>query len=426
MKVIIIGAGWAGCSAANIARKAGAEVELFEKTDLVLGVGNVGGIMRNNGRFTASEELIALGAGDLIRLCDENATHKNVEFPGHKHATFYNVNKIEPVIRHYLEGIGVHIHFYSRVVDGEVKNNTIKALFLQDGTRITGDVFIDTTGSAGPMGNCTRYGHGCAMCVLRCPSFGPRVSISQIAGAADYRGKRANDKPGAVSGSCKLEKESLAPHIRQELKEKGVYVAKIPAEDINTDKLGNKVCKQYALKEYEENIILLDTGHAKLMTSHYPIEKLRKIKGFEGAKYVDPYAASLGNSVRYMAIAPRDNHMKVAGVTNLFAGGEKSGLFIGHTEAMCTGALAAHNAVNHALGKELLELPASLAIGDIIQEANSLSFTAEGRKNRYTFAGSDYFARMKQLGLYETDIAKIKERVEKENLTGVLGERRVK
>ena len=60
-KIIVIGGGWAGCSAALRARKAGADVTLFEKTDMLLGLGNVGGIMRNNGRYTAAEENIALG-----------------------------------------------------------------------------------------------------------------------------------------------------------------------------------------------------------------------------------------------------------------------------------------------------------------------------------------------------------------------------
>jgi len=45
MKVIIIGGGWAGCAAALTAKKAGAEVHIYEKTDLLLGLGNVGGIM---------------------------------------------------------------------------------------------------------------------------------------------------------------------------------------------------------------------------------------------------------------------------------------------------------------------------------------------------------------------------------------------
>ena len=68
MKITIVGGGWAGCAAAISAKKAGADVDLFEKTDLLLGLGNVGGIMRNNGRYTASEELICLGGGDLIGL----------------------------------------------------------------------------------------------------------------------------------------------------------------------------------------------------------------------------------------------------------------------------------------------------------------------------------------------------------------------
>ena len=88
MKIVIIGGGWAGCAAAISAKKAGADVSIYEKTDLLLGLGNVGGIMRNNGRYTASEELIALGGGDLIRITDKIAKHRNVDFPGHRHATF--------------------------------------------------------------------------------------------------------------------------------------------------------------------------------------------------------------------------------------------------------------------------------------------------------------------------------------------------
>ena len=75
MRVVIIGGGWAGTAAAISARKAGAEVCLLEKTDMLLGVGNAGGIMRNNGRFTAAEEMIALGGGELFQLIDRIALH---------------------------------------------------------------------------------------------------------------------------------------------------------------------------------------------------------------------------------------------------------------------------------------------------------------------------------------------------------------
>ncbi len=65
-KVVVIGGGWAGCAAAISASKAGAQVVILEKTDLLIGLGNVGGIMRNNGRYTACEEAMCLGASELF------------------------------------------------------------------------------------------------------------------------------------------------------------------------------------------------------------------------------------------------------------------------------------------------------------------------------------------------------------------------
>jgi len=263
MKIIIVGGGWSGIAAAVSAKKAGAEVHLYEKTDLILGLGNVGGIMRNNGRFTASEELIALGGGDLIKITDRVATHRNINFPGHKNATLYNVNKIEGEVKDFVESLGINLHMESRVSDVEFDGHKIKGIYLSDDSYIEGDIFIETTGTTGPMGNCLRYGNGCSMCILRCPSFGPRISISQRCGVSDLQGERADDILGAMSGSCKLAKESLSDEIRMELEERGVVVLKIPQEDINYDKLSSKVCQQYALKEFAENIILLDTGHAR-------------------------------------------------------------------------------------------------------------------------------------------------------------------
>jgi len=53
--------------------------------------------MRNNGRFTAAEEMIAMGGGDLFELADANSLHRNIEFPGHPHASLYNVATMEPI-----------------------------------------------------------------------------------------------------------------------------------------------------------------------------------------------------------------------------------------------------------------------------------------------------------------------------------------
>ncbi|WP_244835382.1 FAD-dependent oxidoreductase [Clostridium sp. BJN0001] len=423
MKIVVIGGGWSGVAAGLESRKAGADVTIIEKTDLLLGLGNVGGIMRNNGRYTAAEELIELGGGDLIQITDDNARHKNIDFPGHKHASLYDVNKIEGAVRRYLLSKGIKLLLESRVNDVEFSNGKIKGVYLANDEYIPGDVFIETTGTTGPMGNCLRYGNGCSMCILRCPAFGPRISISAKCGVSDIQGEREDDTLGAFSGSCKLAKESLSDEIREKLDKDGVVVLKVPKEDINYKKLDTKVCQQYALKEFAENIVLLDTGHAKLMTTYYPLEKLRKIKGMESAKYVDPYAGSKGNSIRYLSVAPRTDDLKVMGVDNLFCAGEKSGLFVGHTEAICTGTLAGYNAVRLALGIPLLILPTSIAIGDIISYSNQKSKNREGRKNRYTFAGAAYFERMKSLGLYTTDTSEIRSRIKKLNLDNVFNQK---
>ena len=418
-KVVVIGGGWAGCAAAISASKAGADVVILEKTDLLIGLGNVGGIMRNNGRYTACEEAMCLGATELFKLTDENATHKNMNFPGHNHATIYNVLKIEPPVRKLIKDMGIEVRIMSRVVDVDCEGDILKAVILEDGERIEGDSFVDTTGSSGPMGNCTKYGNGCAMCVLRCPSFGGRVSVTGRCGVEDMIGERVNGDFGAFSGSMKLLKESLSEEIQQELNEKGFAVIPLPKELRNEKKLDIKVCQQYALHEFAENIILIDTGHAKLMSPFFNLEKLRSVPGFETACIVDPYSGGKGNSIRYMAVSPRDNYMRAEKMQNLFVGGEKSGFYVGHTEAICTGSLAGHNAVRYIANKDYLQLPSSLLIGDFIRYSNEEMHKKDGAKKRFTFAGSIYFERMKQLGYYTIDKDIIKKRVKDLNLLDI-------
>lgn len=461
-KIIVIGGGWAGVSAAVTAVKTGAQVQLLERTDMLLGCGNVGGIMRNNGRFTAAEENIAMGAGELFEITDRCATHRNVNFPGHDHATFYDVQKTEPAVRHLLREMGVELRFMTRITEVETclegaengesaefsagedftkisketaypqdsqkeRENRITAIKTADGETFTADVYIDCTGTTGPMGNCMEYGNGCSMCILRCPAFGPRVSISEKAGGCDYYGKRADGTPGAFSGSVKLDKATLSENLQKQLSEKGVAEVPLPEELINRKKLDVKVCRQYALSAFAENIILLDTGYAKMMTPYFPLDQLRTVPGFENVRFADPYAGGKGNSVRYMAVTERDEFMKVRGVSNLFCGGEKSGLFIGHTEAISTGALAGHNAGRLAAwigtenteeqkratgSRKLLSLPETTAIGALLR------YTKTGG-GMFTFAGDDFFAYMKEKGLYTVDREEIAERIEKAGLTGV-------
>lgn len=425
-KVVVIGGGWAGCAAAVSAKKAGADVTIVEKTDLLVGLGNVGGIMRNNGRYTACEEAIALGARELFQLTDENASHINMDFPGHEHATIYNVTKIEQPVRKLLKNMGIEIRLISRVVDVDCEGDKLKAVILEDGERIEGDAFVDTTGSTGPMGNCEKYGNGCAMCILRCPSFGGRVSVTARCGVEDMIGRRADGDYGAFSGSMKLLKESLSEEIQNELNEKGCAVIPLPEELRNEKKLDIKVCQQYALPAFAENIVLIDTGHAKLMTPFFNLEKLRLVPGFERALIVDPYSGGKGNSIRYMAVSPRDNYMRAKGMSNLFVGGEKSGFYVGHTEAICTGSLAGHNAARSCVGMYLLQLPSNLLIGDFINYSNIEMHKPDGDKLRFTFAGSTYFNRMKEIGFYTTDVDKITNRVKETGLLGIYDKKIVK
>lgn len=415
-KIIVIGGGWSGCAAALAAAKSGAEVTLLERTDMLLGTGLVGGIFRNNGRYTAAEESIAMGGGDFFMAMDKNCRHREINFPGHRHASLYDVTLMEPLIRKILQEYGVRISFKTRIFDVEKTGHSLAAVKADDGRFFAGEAFVDATGSAGPMGNCLTYGNGCAMCILRCPSFGPRVSVCQKAGVSEIKGRRGDNSIGAMSGSCKLNKDSLSDSLREDLERDGVVVLPVPENVRKKNSLQKKACSQYALREFAENIILLDTGHAKLMTPYFALNDLRCIEGLEQAKYEDPYSGGMGNSMRYMGSAVCDDNMKAEKIDNLFCGGEKSGLIVGHTEAIVTGLLAGNNAVRCVLDMKYLTLPQTIASGDFIHFVHKAMESEAGLKLRYTFSGSVYFDRMRRLGLYSVNNFEIKERVKNAGL----------
>jgi choline dehydrogenase-like flavoprotein len=424
-RIVIVGGGWSGCAAAIAARQVGdEEVVLLERTDSLLGTGLVGGIMRNNGRYTAAEEMIALGGGSLFEACDENARHRDLEFPGHRHATIYDVGRIERAVKDRVLGAGVEVWLQARVTGVERANGSIAAVTLENAQRLAGDVFVDATGSFGPQSFCTEYGNGCVMCVMRCPTFGPRASLTGLAGIGERVGRKADGTVGAMSGACELPKDMIAPEVVRELEAAGMLVLPLPQDAVDEGKLGTKCCQQYASAEYARNVVLLDTGRVKLMTTHVPLEQLRRVRGLANVRYGDPYAGTIGNSMRFAALAPRDDTMRVTGgapggVDNLFCAGEKAGLLVGHTEAMVTGTLAGHNAARAAAGLESLTLPATLAVGDAITHVRERMDTVEGMGLKYTFSGAGYFERMKERGLYTTSRAEVERRVAVAGLAGV-------
>ncbi len=417
--IVVVGGGWAGCAAAYSAALAGSEVILAEKTDMLLGTGLVGGIMRNNGRYTAIEEVAAMGGDELVKLIDGTARHRWVNFPGHRHAALYDTTRIEPEVRGFLLEKGVKLRLQTRITDVLKKDGRLTGVVTSRGEVIHGNAFIDTTGTAGPVNNCSRYGTGCAMCILRCPSFGPRVSLTARAGIKEITAGREFWRFEAMSGSCKLDKKSLAPWLVNNIERDGVAVIPLPESIKKEGLLDRKACQQYNLKEFADNLILLDTGHAKLMTPYFPLEVLRTIGGFSSARYADPYSGGRGNSVRFMAIAPASEDLRVGNTPNLFCAGEKTGLLVGHTEAIVTGMLAGHNAARVAAGKDPLRLPDTIASGDIISYMLGRMKTGEGLKNKYTFSGSIYFDRMKERGLYTTDLETIRKRIRESGLAGI-------
>ena len=157
------------------------------------------------------------------------------------------------------------------------------------------------------------------------------------------------------------------------------------------------------------------------MAPFFPLQQLRGIPGFERARYADRYSGGIGNSMRYFNMSPRNDALKVEGLENVFCGGEKAGLLVGHTEAVVTGLLAGYNAARSAFGEEPLVLPDSLAIGDAIKHVREEMRTEKGLGCKYTFSGSVHFERMKQRGSYLTDVAEIRRRVAAAGLSGIFG-----
>ncbi len=421
-KIVVIGGGWAGVAAAVAAAKLGAEVELAERTDLLLGSGLAGGVMRSNGRWTAAEELIAMGGGDVVKLSDQVCRHRDIEFPGHKHASLYDVTRIEPAVRRLLEDYDVKVHFGVRGRDVELAGDRITRVYLDDGDALQGDAFVDATGTAGGEVNCAKHGNGCVQCIYRCPAFGDRISIVARAGVREKAVRRAGGA-GLFSGSCMLHKDSLAPDIADKLNTAGVAIVPIPPHLRPSRPWAQISCRHHARRQFAENLIVLDTGHAKLMSPFFPVDTLRQIPGFEEAVYCDPCAGGRGNSVRFLALAPRQNTMKVAGVANLFCGGEKAGPLAGHTEAIVTGTLAGHNAVRHALGRELLEFLRQLACGEAIAWVGEQAEGEAGIQKKYSFAGAVLFSHLQQEGLYTTDRGEVRRRVRAAGMENILAQK---
>lgn len=417
--VVVVGGGWAGCAAAVSARKAGARAILVERTDMLLGAGLAGGLMGNNGRQTAALELEAMGGGDLFQVARQCARHLDVRLPGHEHGWLYDCYQVEPAVWRYLERIGVEVETKSLVTAVDRRGDRVVAAVTGDGRRFEADAFVDATGTAGPQANCSRHGNGCVMCIFRCQTFGPRVSVTARAGVAEKAAVRQDGRLGGMTGSAAVAKETVAPDVVAALERTGSLAIPVPPEFRDPERLKVKVCQQYAQEAFEESLWLIDNGTVKFIAPYFPLTLLRRLPGFERARYVDPYAGGQGNSIRFMALAPCDASLKVEGLANLFCAGEKAGIFVGHTEAIVTGTLAGYNAVRVARGLAPTTLPRTTAVGEALAFVREQMEREDGLALRYTFSGSVLFDHLRARGLYTTSVAEVKERVARAGVEGL-------
>ncbi|MFQ9935669.1 MAG: FAD-dependent oxidoreductase [Phascolarctobacterium faecium] len=83
--MVVIGGGWAGCAAALTAEKAGADVTLLERTDMLR--------HRAGRRISATTAAILPprmyrhGRRRPVYSYGSRCNSQNMDFPGHKHAT---------------------------------------------------------------------------------------------------------------------------------------------------------------------------------------------------------------------------------------------------------------------------------------------------------------------------------------------------
>jgi hypothetical protein len=457
-KVVVIGAGIAGISAAVGARKAGAEVVLLERQDQVLGIGRIAGSMDVGGRYPLHLEALEMGACEVNEALD-SVSYDNMDnyrashYPHHslpgsedmtKHSWVYNVMLAEPALRKLLVDMGVDIHWRSRVVDVEKEGNHITRVKVRVDRKktewIKGDAFIDTTGSAGGMDACTKNVGGCAMCPwMQCPTFGNRVDVAGKAGATTVSMRQKDGTPGIKYNGLYLYKESLSQHWKDELaKSHQIFVPFRGLVDWDLDpewswgtrgQDGNDGEGHPADAETSWRVAP-DVGRFRLLDrgifaggagpSPLKLEQLRQVPGFENIVVAGPVGGmnlwSLGHDLVFC-----ENNLRVPPLDNLFTAGSKAHM-VDIQPGINSGYLAGFNAVKAAVGQELVEFPTSIVSGDCIDFTQK--FLKQSAESEYggptTFVSAHaghYLRHLKDVGFFPDTQEKCKQRIAEAGFT---------
>ncbi len=421
-KVVVVGGGMAGCAAALAAAKAGAQVTLLERTDMLIGVAVRAGETNGNGWFVAHHELRCMGAGELSDAIESLKLHDGVKFPdSSRHAFIFNTGLAEPLVKRLVKEAGIEIVLENRAVDVQKEKGHILAVKLADGRMVEGDAFVDCTGGRGGMSVCRRYGKGCVMCLVKCPAFGDRIGMVEKAGGKVYDMHRSDGNHGHLNPAVAIFKDTLAPELKARVEKEGLLTIPLPEALVDYSKHG--LMGGLRTKDFLKNLIMSDIGPvAKLSGCVYmPLAELRQVPGFENVEVEDP-RASRYNHLSHVAIAFRDSALRVRGIGNLFCGGDKAG----HGSvggAITSGILAGHNAARTAFQLDPLVLPLTIALGDFFAYATEKYKTLAGRNKGYHMGRGEYWEKMLQAGLYTDDVTKIRRRVEEAGMLGVFAKK---
>lgn len=458
-RVVVIGGGCAGIAAAVGARKAGAEVVLLERQDMLMGIGRIAGSMDVGGRYPLHLEILEMGAPEVNEALDAISlpnmdNYRNSHYPWHslpgseemtKHSWIYNVLTADPALRRLLEGMGVEIRWRCRVVDLEKEGaHVTRVKYMRDRHQaewLEGDAFIDATGSAGGMKDCTRNVGGCAMCPwMQCPTFGDRVDLTAKAGGKTWSMRQKDGTPGVKYNGIYLYKESLSKELREQLAfSHQIFVPFRGVTDWDSDPEWSWATRGQDGNDGEGHPadaetswrVSPDTGRFRLLDrgifaggagpSPIKLEQLRKIPGFENVVLAGPVGGmslwSLGHDLVFT-----NNTMLVPPCDNLFAVGSKANL-VDVQPGINTGILAGFNAVRGAVGKELIELPRSTASGDIVAFSQEYLKNSNGGPTTFVSAhAGHYLKRLKDIGIFPDNEEKARQRVADAGCTNIFAQ----
>ncbi|MBI4286747.1 MAG: FAD-dependent oxidoreductase [Chloroflexi bacterium] len=421
MRVVVIGGGVGGFSAAMVARKAGAEVTLIERTDLLGGLGQVAGIGLLGDYDVVVGQERALGGADFVDVIETIPAHRSMDPPGYQNVLTYNVTKLDSRLQKACREKGIDVRLHSRVNDVEMSGNSVKAVMAANGNWISGDVFVDATGTSAGIPACERWGFGCVECILRCPTFGNPGGIIEKK-MPTFNRKGVDGKTGIIGTSVMLPISSLADNVQAELHEKGYYAIPVP-EGVEPDlvRYGRAGASTTALMDQEitkKNLLLMDIGgFVKVTATGSPLyaRSFRKFPGMEDCLIMQPTAGARGHLIIGIALALRDNTLKADGFDNVFCAGSKGGHSMCLMDAMVTGDLAGHNAVRKGVGQRPLELPRTLAAGAYVDLVGNAVRAGKETGRHYGVIEAGF---LKEMNVFREG-AEIAKEVERAGLTGV-------